>query len=333
MKLAVQGIGIVSCYGEEIESMTNAFKMCQSPTCQTAKFIQGQCQNKYMVRVDTSELSSYLPPRSLRRIDHHSRMALLGAGKAMKDAEKIDFQKERMGLIVASGYGALQTTFTFLDSFIEKGDRLAFPIHFSNSVHNAPAAHIASCYKIIGPTLTVSQFEMSFFSALITAGIWIKEKRVDHVLLGCTDEYCDVLGYCIQEFSKSHNDSSSRNQYYFAGEGAVFFILTAKQKKSRYGHISNIFMGRGNAFPDWNMTENSPIIFSQDSAMPCKSSVKADAITKYGGSQVFYYGHNHFPTDSAFCTAYAAKLKTYDRMTHIKIGRNNEYGRVVIERD
>ena len=175
--------------------------------------------------VDTSRLCDYLPKRSLRRIDHFSRMALLAAGKAIKDTDPLLFSKESTGVIIATGFGALETTFSFLDSYIEKGDKLASPTHFSNSVHNAAAAHVSICYGITGPNLTISQFDMSFFSALITAVAWLGTEKVDAVLLGTSDAFCDVLGYCIDKFS-----SIKGNQGYSFGEGSAFFLLTQKRK-------------------------------------------------------------------------------------------------------
>ncbi len=112
-----------------------------------------------------------------------------------------------------------------MDSYIEKGDKLASPTHFSNSVHNAAAAHVSICYGITGPNLTISQFDMSFFPALITAMAWLGTEKVDAVLLGTSDAFCDVLGYCIDKFS-----SIKGNQGYSFGEGSAFFLLTQKEE-------------------------------------------------------------------------------------------------------
>ena len=151
---------------------------------------------------DTSPLESYVTKRSLRRLDHYSRLALLGAYLAMDNAGRLgtDSDLERMGTIVASGYGATNTTFAFLDSIIDGGDSYASPTHFSNSLHNAATAHISIQLKVSGPSLTVSQLDMSIPSGLLTARQWLKEKRVDSVLVGGVDEYCSVLGYCWQRF-------------------------------------------------------------------------------------------------------------------------------------
>lgn len=172
-----------------------------------------------------------MPRRALRRVDHFSRLALLGACLALEDAGRLGPAKDRLGVIMATGYGPTRTTFAFLDSVINDGDALASPTHFSSSVHNVAAAHLSMLLNITGPCLTVSQFEMSFGSALLTARQWLLANRVDAVLLGAVDEYCDVLGYCWGRSFSGCPGGDMRPLDFSAqtaipGEGAAFFVLS-----------------------------------------------------------------------------------------------------------
>lgn len=196
-------------------------------------------------------------------MDHFSRLGLLAAGRAIDDTDPQLFSNDRTGVIVATGFGALETTFAFLDSYIEKGDRLSSPTHFSNSVHNAPAAHIAISYGIQGPNLTVSQFDLSFISALMTARIWLAEKRVDTVLVGTCDAFCDVLSYCINAFYKEKKLKS----YAFA-ESSVFFTVTRSEHQARYGYIDDISIGCGDK-KTWQDDQDGLTIVSPSAVAPC----------------------------------------------------------------
>ncbi|MCA1794201.1 MAG: beta-ketoacyl synthase chain length factor [Desulfobacteraceae bacterium] len=193
-----------------------------------------------MFRADTADLPKYVSNSKLRRVDHYSRMALLAAGRALEDAYACWMGRENTGIIVATGYGALGSTFSFLDSYIEKGDKLAFPVHFSNSVHNAAAAYISICYGITGPSLTVTQFDLSFFSALLTAGTWLETGKVDTVLVGVTDAWCEIMGYCMHGFSLMMDKKSCS-----FGEGAVFFLISrAFDVEPKYGFFEEISIGQ-----------------------------------------------------------------------------------------
>jgi 3-oxoacyl-[acyl-carrier-protein] synthase II len=164
-------------------------------------------------------------------VDHFSRLALLGAHLALRDAGGFEGPRDRLGVVLATGYGPTATTFGFLDSIIDGGDPCASPTHFSNSVHNAAAAHVSIFLGITGPSLTVSQFELSAASALLTGRQWLAEGRVDAVLFGAVDEHCDVLGYCWERyFGPPRPDHVTpldpAVQSAVPGEGAAFLLLT-----------------------------------------------------------------------------------------------------------
>ncbi len=275
MKITIKGIGPVGAFGHGMDDFK---KMLTGETTVIPETVRIKLEQRDfdlpLYRASTSGLEDFFPKRSLRRIDHFSGMALFAACLAIEDAGIKKEELKDAGLIIATAYGPSRTTFAFLDSFLENGDSASQPTHFSNSVHNAAAAHISMKLGIKGPGLTVSQFDLSFTSAIITACNWLLEKRVKIVLLGCVDEYCDVLGYTMASFmercenlkaispnlkvwkakqsiheekrKKRRDDKSRYHPNYSAGEGACFFVLKAedgsnetKDSSSRYGWIKN----------------------------------------------------------------------------------------------
>jgi 3-oxoacyl-[acyl-carrier-protein] synthase II len=157
-------------------------------------------------------------------------------------------------VVIATGYGALKSTFDFLDSYLDFGYACSSPTHFSNSVHNAAAAHVAMQFKATAPSLTVTQFEMSVPSALLTAQLWLAEERVDQVLFGTIDEYCDVLRYSRKKFF-ADGEQGPLQPFNFAkqsavlGEGAAFFVLTRAAEKAAYACIDSVTLGNHCACP------------------------------------------------------------------------------------
>lgn len=290
-----------------------------------------------LLRAGVSDLEQYVAKSKLRRVDHYSRMALLAAGRTLADSKFLPESRERTGVIVATGYGALESTFSFLDSYIDRGDKLALPTHFSNSVHNAAAAHISICYGISGPTLTVSQFDLSFISALITTAAWLKTDKVDAVLVGVVDEWCEVLGYCMQRFSE-HSDPSPHS----FGEGAVFFLVTQeKTTPSRYGYFKEITMGRNLDRQDHGPCD---IIFSPSSAAlsPDKFSLNKFSQDKLNpdtlietpgeGASVWERKKGGSPTDMGMDAFFAFKGKkdTGLDVCCLKQGEAGMFGKMVL---
>lgn len=289
MKLSIQGVGAVTPFDDSFDG-------------------------KPGVSPDMSELYDLVPKSKLRRVDHFSRLALLAVGRAIKDTTPELFSKETTGIILATGFGALKTTFDFLDSYIEKGDRLASPTCFSNSVHNAAAAHISICYGITGPNLTVSQFDMSFISALITAKTWLDENKVTAVLVGACDSFCDVLGYCIGRFSGRYN----LPDYQF-GEAAVFLFLTREDEESRYGYLDEISIENFNEeLPD--AAGVGLTIISPSTIDPCNQKV-----TRFlnDNEQAVLINRLTSPTD---CGMNLVLSKLEQKFRYIKFGQNNTFG-------
>jgi 3-oxoacyl-[acyl-carrier-protein] synthase II len=187
-------------------------------------------------------LERYISPRELRRIDHYSQLALLGAHLALEDAGVAAKDLKRLGVAIATGYGPSRSMFKFLDSILNDGIACASPSHFAASVHITASAYIAMKLGIEGPDHTVSQFEMSLPSALLTACAWLEEDRLDAVLLGGVDEYCDVLGYSWRRFFEQGDDVEmcpldTGRQSAVPGEGAAFLLLTRGKGAGGYAVV------------------------------------------------------------------------------------------------
>ena len=238
MRMAIQGIGVAAGFGSGVEALRSALQAGDDRSVAEST----------PYRADVAGLTEFIPKRALRRIDHFSKMTLLSACLALKDADLLDADRSRTGVVIASGYGALQTTFNFLDSYLDFGYSCSSPTHFSNSVHNAAAAHVSIQLQAKAPSLTVTQFEMSVPSALLSAQQWLADGRVDRVLFGAVDEVCDVLTYCREQFFGSGEAGPLQPfgfdiQSAIAGEGAVFFVLGSEADTAPYGYIDGVRMG------------------------------------------------------------------------------------------
>ena len=268
MKMAIQGIGITGGFGCGVEALRTAL---QSGICPSAS----ESEDSPLYRATSDGLDEFIPKRALRRIDHFSRTTLLSACLALKDADLFDAERSRMGVVIASGYGALKTTFNFLDSYLDFGYSCSSPTHFSNSVHNAAAAHVSIQLKTTAPSLTVTQFEMSVPSALLSAQQWLAEGRVDQVLFGAVDESCDVLRYCRQQFFGDGEQGPLQpfafdQQSAVAGEGAVFFVLTRADEEPAYGFIDAVKLGNHPVCPV-SLPEDDLLIIGADGHKECGS--------------------------------------------------------------
>ncbi len=249
MRLAIEGIGVTGAFGAGVDALRTALQSRTIASQQlTTDHHDGVSDSFPAYRATTEGLERFLPKRELRRIDHFSKMTLLAAHLALEDAGLLAAERSRIGVVVASGYGPLKTTFNFLDSYLDFGYSCSSPTHFSNSVHNAAAAHVSMQLKLTSPSLTVTQFEMSVASALLSARQWLAEGRVDRVLFGAADEYCEVLRYCRRHFFAGGEQGPLRPldldaQTAMVGEGAVFMVLGRDDGAPAYAAIDSVTLG------------------------------------------------------------------------------------------
>jgi len=308
MRMAIEGLGLVGGFGQGVAALRDALHGGLVEPQQCAIESNGITDRFPAYRATSSGLEAFIPKRALRRIDAFSRLSLLGACLALEDAQLLEADHARTGVVIASGYGALKTTFDFLDSYLDFGYACSSPTHFSNSVHNAAAAHVAMHFKATAPNLTVSQLEMSVPSALLSAQCWLAEGRVDRVLFGAVDEYCDVLRYCRQQFFGA-GEQGPLTPHAFAtqsavlGEGAAFFVLTRASEDAAYAHIDGLRLGNHAASP-LSLPQDAHLLIGADGHKVCGSMYAQVLQGRESSAYAPLYGS--FPAAAGFDLAVAA---------------------------
>lgn len=241
-RIVLEGVGVVGGFGCGIADLSRALaEGIGRPGSLAVSTGSGPIEFPAF-RADTSRLKEFVPVRTLRRIDHYSRLALLGSYLALADAGLVDTGNDRLGVIIASGYGATGITYAFLKSFINDGDICASPTHFANSVHNSAAANISILLNARGPSVTVSQFDLSVPSALTSARQWLVEGRVDRVLFGAVEELSELIGYAWHRLrgapkSVSMTPLGTEEETAIPAEGAAF-LLFSRAEVARRGYCT-----------------------------------------------------------------------------------------------
>jgi 3-oxoacyl-[acyl-carrier-protein] synthase II len=240
-RIVLEGIGAVGGFGCGISDLSRALNGSDGrPGTLTLSTGSGPIVFPAF-RADMSRLKEFVPARTLRRIDYFSRLALLGSYLALEDAGMAETERHRLGVIIASGYGATGITYAFLKSFINDGDICASPTYFANSVHNSAAAHISILLGARGPSLTVSQFDLSVPSALTCVREWLLEGRVDRVLFGAVEELSDLIGYAWYRQRGAPRmpmtPLSTEKETAIPAEGAAF-LLFSRTEESRSGYCT-----------------------------------------------------------------------------------------------
>jgi 3-oxoacyl-[acyl-carrier-protein] synthase II len=190
----ILGIGQVSACGPGAEAVRTALAGHNpEPTWLPAPGIGPEASVPVFL-ASPKGLEELVNPRAIRRMDPFSQRFLLAALLARTDSGISLDDPERVGVVVATGYGPLRSSFGFLDGVIDEGDDLGSPFLFAGSVHNAPASTISASMGLQGPTLTLTAFAHGWPRALQIGSGWLDGGLVDHVLVGAGDEYHELVG-------------------------------------------------------------------------------------------------------------------------------------------
>lgn len=245
MKICIKGIGVLGGFGCGIAQLESALVAGRSPEeTVVMQTVEGRYDVPALI-ARTDRLSDYIEKSVLRRVDHFIRLALLGSYLALDDAGMLETRPGRMGIIVATGYGSTCNMMDIQQALDNNAPAIS-PTRFSNSVHNAAATHISILLGEMSPNLSVGDYDMSIAAAFLSACSWLREKRVEAVLVGGVDEYCKALGYNWYHRYRAADPEKGHARdpgHAVIGEGACFFVLKLQQEASPYGCIEAVRIG------------------------------------------------------------------------------------------
>ncbi len=305
MKIRITGIGAVGGFGCGISALEQAL-VSGKPSDRIIPLdtVNGRIQVPALL-ADTAILNDRVDKRTLRRIDPHTRKALLASLLALEDAGISSQEvKNDLGILVGTGYGSTCNTFDFQELALEKDIRRFSPIQFSNSVHNAAGAHIATILQSSGPNLSVNQYDISFSAALMTACHWLVEGRVKQVLAGGVDDFSRMMAYhrhCVTE----NGDSRSGGGPTAIGEGSIFFLLSADaDTDSGYGCIQDVRNGIYNG--SYPLLPDHAVFFAGADGLSPEESRYTSWIGNKGPVAVYSSLYGNLPVGTGFDLAIAA---------------------------
>jgi 3-oxoacyl-[acyl-carrier-protein] synthase-1 len=162
-------------------------------------------------------------PIQLRRMSRILKLGLGAAQICLNNGENVCPD----AILVGTGLACVNELETFLQSVLDGNEQSLSPIPFINSSHNTVAAQISRMLKNQSYNNTYCHRGSSFESALIDAIMLINRQEAANVLLGGIDE--------ISEHYLSILDRIGETAV--AGEGAGFFVLSAKPNAHTYACI------------------------------------------------------------------------------------------------
>jgi 3-oxoacyl-[acyl-carrier-protein] synthase II len=173
--------------------------------------------------------AEYLPPKDRKRVDRLGLFSVIGAKLALEDAglELTDENRGRVGAIIGTGVGPMESMEIFSRPVIEEGAAAANPAVFPNTVYNAAGGQVAMKVGAVGPASTVTAGHAAGAQALTYAFDLASSGKADAMVCIAADALTDTVVQAYRELgSLTGSEPGSNGSGGFAlAEGAVVFVL------------------------------------------------------------------------------------------------------------
>ena len=201
----------------------------------------------------------YMQPRRVRRINRVTQFALAAASLAFEDADLqlSTADRKRMGVVVGTGIGGLETMERNFTALSDKGPRQVSPFFVPQLMPNAAAGQIAIEHGLQGANFVISSACASSAHAIGIAGELVRAGFLDCVVSGGAESVLlriTYAGFAQLGAVSKRNDEPERASRPFdrdrdgfvIGEGAGILILEEYQHAlARQAHIYAELIGFG----------------------------------------------------------------------------------------
>ena len=156
-RVVVTGLGAVTPIGNDVETFWNGVKAGKVGIGEISKFDTSDFKVKLAAEVKDFVAKDHMDAKAARRMELFSQYAVAAAKEALEDAG-IDMEKEdafRVGVIVGSGIGSLQTMEASYQRLTQKGPSRVDALMVPKMISNMAAGNISIATGARGKCTTV----------------------------------------------------------------------------------------------------------------------------------------------------------------------------------
>ena len=218
LDLAIAGQGAVTPAGIGLEALREGQV---TPTLIEGSGCPGQSWPVLRVAQKAAAFARWQREPRLRRASPITFFLVEAAAQALGHATADE--RAQTGLIVAFSAGCLAYSRRFYEQIAREGQRAASPALFPETVFNSPVSHVATVLGLNGAAYALVGDEGAWVSALITASVWLNEKRVQQVLVLGAEEFDPLVldAYRSARWLKRRENSKG----FLASEGAAGVLV------------------------------------------------------------------------------------------------------------
>ncbi len=247
-RVFVTGAGIVSPVGNTVEDCWRNLVAGVSGAGPITRFDTTNFDTKFACEVKDFSIEGVLDRKEAKRMDRFVQFAVVASHEAIKtsglDLETID--RERVGVVIGSGIGGMETFETQHSALVEKGPGRVSPFFIPMMISDMAAGQVSIQYGLKGPNFGTVSACASGAHAIGEALRLLRAGDADVIIAGgaeATITPMAVAGFNSARALSLRNDDPTRASRPFdkdrdgfvIGEGAGLLVLETEEHARRRG--------------------------------------------------------------------------------------------------
>jgi len=196
-RVVVTGIGALTPIGNTAEEYWKGLVNGISGAGPITRFDVSKFKTRFACEVKNFNVENYFDRKEARKYDIYSQFGLIAADEAVKDAafnmEKLDHN--RVGVIMSSGIGGLDTLINELKNFLEGDGTPRFnPFFIPKMISDINSGHVSIKYGFRGPNFATISACATSANGLADAFNYIRLNKADVFVAGGAEAALNPAG-------------------------------------------------------------------------------------------------------------------------------------------
>ena len=270
-RVVITGLGAITPIGNDVQEFWKGIKEGKCGIDNITQFDATNFKVKLAAEVKGYNPEDYFERREANRLDKFSQYAMIAAREAWKDSNlnKETENMERVGIIIGSGIGGIQTIEREHGKCMERGPERVSPMYIPMGISNMATGNVAIDIGAKGESIAMVTACASGTHCIGESFRMIKHGYQDIVLAGGTEAGITPLGIAgfanIKALSKSEDKSRASIPFdkerngFVMGEGAGVIVLEELEHAlARKAKIYAEIVGYGATSDAYHITSPAP---------------------------------------------------------------------------
>jgi 3-oxoacyl-[acyl-carrier-protein] synthase II len=269
-RVVITGTGAITPLGNNVNTFWENIKKGTSGITEITRFNTEDFDAKIAAEVKDFDPQDYMDKKEARRMDRYTQFSMAATQMAIKQSE-LDMNivnPERMGVILGSGIGGIETLEKQANVLNNKGPRRVSPFFVPMMIANMAAGQISIALGARGINTTIITACASATNAIGEAYRTIRGGYADVIITGGSEAPITPLalaGFCSMRALSTQNTKSACRPFdlnrdgFVMGEGSGIIILESYDHAVKRGaKILAEIIGYGSTADAYHITAPAP---------------------------------------------------------------------------